>query len=101
MPRAVGICDISIIPGTLVCIFYHQGDGSAGSFPLEDSGKDFYEIALFTGRGITALAGFSSVKKNLDIFLAERKACRTSVHNSSKCLAVGFPPGGDCKFISK
>ena len=88
MTGTVGICDISVISGTLIGIADQKRDWCAGSPSFKNSGKDLYQISLLAGSCITALTGLSPVKKNLDIFFAERKACGTAVENCTDSLAV-------------
>ena len=65
MTRAVGVSKISIIPGTLVCVAYHERDRSSGGFSLKNSGEDFYQIPFLAGSCITTLPGFTPVEKSL------------------------------------
>ena len=101
MTRAVGVSKISIIPGTLVCVAYHERDRSSGGFSLKNSGEDFYQIPFLAGSCITTLAGFAPIEKFLDIFFIKRKTGWASVYDSSKSFAVRFAPGRDSKVISK
>ena len=101
MTGAVGVCNISVIPGTLVGIADQKRNRCAGSFSFKNSGKDLHQISFLTGSCITALTGLSPVKKNLDIFFAERKTCGTAVENGTDSLAVRFSPGGNHEFFSE
>ena len=74
---------------------------STGSLSFKNSGKDLHQISFLTGSCITALTGLSPVKKNLDIFFAERKTCGTAVENGTDSLAVRFSPGGNHEFFSE
>ena len=88
MARTVNIHNIAVVMGTLVCIADQKRNRSTGSLSLKNSGKDLHQISFFTGSCITALTGLSPVKKNLDIFFAERKTCGTAVENGTDSLAV-------------
>ena len=101
MTGTVGICDISVISGTLIGIADQKRDWCAGSFSLKNSGKDLNQISFLTGSCVAALAGFPPVKKNLDIFLAEREARRAAVENRTDGLAMRFTPGGNYEFFSE
>ena len=101
MTGAVGVCNISVIPGTLVGIADQKRNRCAGSFSFKNSGKDFNQIPFFTGSCVAALAGFPPVKKNLDIFLAERKTCGAAVENCTDSIAMRLSPGSNYEFFSE
>ena len=101
MTGTIGVCDISVISGTLICIADQKRNWSTGSLSFKNSGKDLHQIAFLTGSCITALTGLSPVKKNLDIFFTERKTCGTAVENGTDGLAVRFSPGGNHEFFSE
>ena len=98
MSRAIGICDVSIIPGTLVCVADQKRNRGSGGFSLENARKDLDQIAFLKGGFVTNLTGFTEVKKNLDILLAEGKSGRTAVKNSTDRLYLRFAPGGNYDF---
>ena len=101
MTGTVGVCDISVISGTLVGIADQKRNWCAGSPSLKNSGKDLYQISLLAGSCITALTWLSPVKKNLDIFFTEREACRAAVENRTDSFAMRFSPGGNYEFFSE
>ena len=37
MSGTIGICDISVVSGALICISYHQRNWSSGGFALKDT----------------------------------------------------------------
>ena len=101
MSRAIGLRDISVIPGTLVFVPHDHGNGGASGLSLKDSGKDFDFISFISGSGVTALARLPSVQISLYICLRKEKSCWNAIYNGAQCLAVGLSPGSYCKFFSK
>ena len=101
MSGSVGTGYISVIPGTLVCVAHHKGDGSSCRLPLKHAGKDLHQIAFLTCGCIPALPRFSPVQVFLDIFLRKRQPRRTSVDHRAQRFPVGLAPGRDRKLSSK
>jgi len=97
----VGVGDVSVVSGTLVCVSDHEGDWSPGCFAFEYAGEDFNEVAFFAGGSVSALSRFPSVEEDLNVFFAEGQSCRTAVNNCSEGFSMGFAPGGDFEFISE
>ncbi len=61
MPRTVALPDPAVIPGALVLIADHQGDGCSGSLPFKDAGEYLYLIGFISCGSIFVLTGFSAV----------------------------------------
>ena len=101
MSRTIGVSDVAVIPGTLVCVSDYELDRSSGCFSLKDTREDLYKIAFLTCGGVAALTRLTAVKEFLDIFFVERKTGRAAVYDSSESLAMGFSPGGNGKMIPK
>ena len=62
------LCNVAIVPGTLILIADKQGDGRTRGLPFKNSGEDLYGVSLVSLCCVFTLTGSAPVEELLDLF---------------------------------
>ena len=93
---------VLVVPGPLVLVAHHHGDGSAqGGFAIQQATEHFHLVRFLAWGGDVALARLASIQFGLDRRDTEVEPWWTALHNHTHSSPVGFTEGADPEEVAE